>query len=156
MRTALNYLRYLIFLVVLIALFLSIDIGMYFFTLWGVNKIVWVFTWAWWKILLLGMFVIIFVRILWKIFRYISGILISFASYISPYTIANSWTGVLLSVFNGIFLIGGTWLGMEWSMPQFLINLICTILILQLTWAFYIGSITPIIVEADIRRTENY
>ena len=105
----LNWFRYALFLVIILTLFVVIDYGFMVFTTWGVQKIVNIFDWAWWKILLLGSLVLIMVRLLWRIMRVLVIFVFSISSYISPFVLANWYTITSIAILNFILLTYSIW-----------------------------------------------
>jgi hypothetical protein len=130
----LNWFRYALFLVIILTLFVVIDYGFMVFTTWGVQKIVNIFDWAWWKILLLGSLVLIMVRLLWRIMRVLVIFVFSISSYISPFVLANWYTITSIAILNFILLTYSIWTAED---SMWVLRIIFTYLSLQLTWAFY-------------------
>ena len=136
----LNWFRYALYLVIILTLFVVIDYGFMVFTTWGVQKIVNIFDWAWWKILLLGSLVLIMVRLLWRIMRVLVIFVFSISSYISPFVLANWYTITSIAILNFILLTYSIWTAED---SMWVLRIIFTYLSLQLTWAFYIGGKSP-------------
>lgn len=137
----LNWVRYALFIIIILALFLIIDYGFMVFITWGIQKVINIFDWAWWKILLLGSLVIVMVRFLWRIMRFLVALIISFASYISPFVPLNGWTISVIAILNFILMTYSIWTAEE---SMWLLRILGTYLSFQLTWAFYIGAKNPL------------
>jgi hypothetical protein len=140
-----KWFRYLTYVAALVSLFVIIDIGVYYFTIWAFDKALNILNWAWWKVALLGIFGLIGLQILWRLIKIIVAFIISLCSYISPLIIINAWTSVILTVINFLFLMYQTWFNvLEYSWTQVIINLVSTYIIFQLTWSFYVGATSQI------------
>lgn len=83
----------------------------------------------------------IFGSMLWRLFKFLSGMLIGVASLFVPNRIFGFWTVLLLSILYGIWIIYNSWtMDIDYSGKVIFIAIVFTYLVIGLTYALISGS----------------